>query len=74
VLSEKDKRLVAAAVAHIAQDPGVVRQNTQLARYAGAAPSEIIESMWVAVARKASGFVANSDTALTAIDRGPHRR
>ena len=65
-LSEKDKQLIAVAVAHVTQCPYCIRGHTRLAQRKGASEQEIMEAIWVAAEMRAGGAYAHSVIALDA--------
>ena len=66
-LSEKDKQLIAVAVAHVTQCPYCIRGHTRLAQRKGASEQEIMEAIWVAAEMRAGGAYAHSVIALDAL-------
>jgi AhpD family alkylhydroperoxidase len=66
-LSEKEKQLIAVAVAHVTQCPYCIRGHTRLAQRKGASEQEIMEAIWVAAEMRAGGAYAHSVIALDAL-------
>jgi AhpD family alkylhydroperoxidase len=66
-LSEKDKQLIAVAVAHVTQCPYCIRGHTRLAQRKDASEQEIMEAIWVAAEMRAGGAYAHSVIALDAL-------
>jgi AhpD family alkylhydroperoxidase len=66
-LSEKEKQLIAVAVAHVTQCPYCIRGHTRLAQRKGASEQELMEAIWVAAEMRAGGAYAHSVIALDAL-------
>ena len=66
-LSEREKQLIAVAVAHVTQCPYCIRGHTRLAQRKGASEQEIMEAIWVAAEMRAGGAYAHSVIALDAL-------
>lgn len=63
-LSEKEKQLIAIAVAHVTQCPYCIKSHTKTALRKGATKQEIMEAIWVAAEMRAGGAYAHSLIAL----------
>ena len=63
-LDEKNKQLIAVAVAHVTQCPYCVRSHTKAALRKGADEQELMEAIWVAAEMRAGGAYAHSSRAL----------
>jgi AhpD family alkylhydroperoxidase len=63
-LDEKQKQLIAVAVAHVTQCPYCIRGHTKAAMRKGATESELMEAIWVAAEMRAGGAYAQSVLAL----------
>lgn len=67
-VSEKNKQLIAVAVAHVTQCPYCINGHTRLAHRKGASPEEVMEAIWVAAEMRAGGAYAHATLALHAMD------
>lgn len=63
-LSEREKQLIAVAVAHVTQCPYCIKSHTKTALRKGATKQEIMEAIWVAAEMRAGGAYAHSLIAL----------
>lgn len=66
-LSEREKQLIAVAVAHVTQCPYCIRGHTRAAQRKGASEQELMEAIWVAAEMRAGGAYAHSIVALDAM-------
>ena len=67
-LSEKNKELMAVAVAHVTQCPWCIDVHTQRAIKAGASDAEIGETIFVAMAMAAGAAWAHGGLALQCVE------
>jgi AhpD family alkylhydroperoxidase len=67
-LDTKTKELIAVATAHITQCPYCIDAHTKRAKKAGASDVEIAESIFVAMAMRASASWAHSAIAMKALE------
>ena len=67
-LDAKTKQLLAVAVAHVTQCPHCIEGHTRQALAAGAAPEEVMESIWVAAEMRAGAAYAHSAIAMETIE------
>lgn len=63
-LTEREKQLIAVAVAHTTQCAYCLKGHTQLAQQKGATHEQIMEAIWVAAEIRAGGAYAHSTLAL----------
>jgi AhpD family alkylhydroperoxidase len=63
-LTEREKQLIAVAVAHTTQCAWCIKGHTRLAEQKGATPEQIMEAIWVAAEIRAGGAFAHSTIAL----------
>ena len=63
-ISEKNKQLIAVAVAHITQCPYCIRSHTSQALKRGASKKEVMEAIWVAAEMKAGAAYSHSAIAV----------
>jgi AhpD family alkylhydroperoxidase len=67
-LTEREKQLIAVAVAHTTQCPYCIKGHTAEAQRKGASPEQIMEAIWVAAEMRAGGAYAHSTLALDVLD------
>ena len=70
-LTEREKQLIAVAVAHTTQCAYCLKGHTQMAQQKGATAEQIMEAIWVAAEMRAGGAVAHSHLALDAYQNAP---
>lgn len=68
-ISEKNKQLIAVAVAHVTQCPYCIRGHTKLAVRKGASQEEIMEAIWVASEMRAGAAYAHAALAVDEMDK-----
>lgn len=68
-LTEKNKQLIAVAVAHVTQCPYCIRSHTKTAMRKGATREEIMEAIWVAAEMRAGGAYAHAVIAIDEMDK-----
>lgn len=68
-LTEREKQLIAVAVAHTTQCPYCITGHTKSALQKGATPEQVMEAIWVAAEMRAGGAYAHSTLALDVIAR-----
>ena len=66
-LTEREKQLIAVAVAHTTQCPYCIKGHTKSALKKGATPEQVMEAIWVAAEMRAGGAYAHSTLALDVI-------
>ena len=66
-LTEREKALIALAVAHAVQCPYCIDGHTKSALRAGATPEELMEAIWVAAEMRAGGAYAHSALMLATL-------
>lgn len=66
-LTEREKQLIAVAVAHTTQCPYCIKGHTKSALQKGATPEQVMEAIWVAAEMRAGGAYAHSTLALDVI-------
>ena len=66
-LTEREKQLIAVAVAHTTQCPYCIKGHTRSALAKGATPEQVMEAIWVAAEMRAGGAYAHSTLALDVI-------
>ena len=66
-LTEREKQLIAVAVAHTTQCPYCIKGHTKSALAKGATPEQVMEAIWVAAEMRAGGAYAHSTLALDVI-------
>jgi alkylhydroperoxidase/carboxymuconolactone decarboxylase family protein len=63
-LTEREKQLIAVAVAHTTQCPYCIKGHTKSALQKGATDEQVMEAIWVAAEMRAGGAYAHSTLAL----------
>ncbi|RLL48466.1 alkylhydroperoxidase [Oceanobacillus piezotolerans] len=69
-LTQKEKEIVAVAIAHITQCPYCIDSHTKKAKKAGASLEELVEAVFVATSVEAGGAVTHSTHIHNAKDAG----
>lgn len=67
-LTEREKQLIAVAVAHTTQCGYCIKGHTKMAQQKGATPEQIMEAIWVAAEIRAGGAYAHSTLAMDALE------
>ena len=70
-LTEREKQLIAVAVAHTTQCPYCIKGHTRDAARKGATPEQIMEAIWVASEMRAGAAYAHSTLALDLLQPDP---
>ncbi len=68
-LSEKNKHLIALAVAHVTQCPYCIRAHTKESTRLGATKEEMMEAIWVASEMRSGAALAHSALAMDEMEK-----